>query len=1395
MFQRLKLFFRLLLILFLTSTTLTADFLTQEEKEWIKNNPSVKVGGGPDWAPFDFVSIKGEYMGVSNDYLKLITEKTNLKFDIIVDKWSNNLTKIKSGELDLLHAVYYTDDRTAFMDYTSHYFEMLDYFFVRDDLDIKDIEDLNGLRVAIPKGYAHNDLLKKEFPLIKIVPTDTFSGSIDAVLENRADALFDTHISLTYILNKEGISTIIPFKSYRGHNTVKLHMSTAKNRPILLSIIEKALQNVTQKEKNKIHNRWIGKNSLSNKIAFTKNEQKWIADNPMIKIATMDFWVKDENGDNIHTDLIKLLNKYGGLNITPVKYNAWKDGYNDAVDGKIIHGITNLSWSKKREKKFFYTKAYNFAPAHLIVKKENHDINTLSDLENRSVYIKDKTIAQELLESLSKNINIIPLKTDVLMYAKLSNSNDVDAIVSYSIDKRMIKEKSLKIAKIIYNEYGEIYIGISQKHSYLQSIINKIYDAIPNVELTDLKAKTYKIKNSKIHLTPSEKKWIEENPVVSYSEIDWEPMSIIKDGTMVGVMNEYLKKISKETNLIFKFEKSSSWLDIIEKFKSGKIDIVPGIGASDYEAKLGLTSNIYANFPFVLVTKNSESYIGHIDELEGKTIAVPKYWTSYNYLREQKPNIKIIETKNVYEALDMVKAGKAYAFLGHMAIGMHYVGSYYSSTLHISGQVDYSFNHKILIQDKNPTLLSIINKVFASMSEKEHLDIKNKWLRVEVSQAHDYTLLYQIMALLGFFIVGTLYWNRKLASQIEMRKKVEESLQKEKENFKVLFEKVSDGNLILKNGKFIMCNDAAVKMLGLKSEEEVLKSTPSSWSPEIQPDGLNSMESAKLKIETCLETGAHRFEWLHIDANKNEFWVDIGLTKISYAGGDAIYVVWHDISDTKELLSQLKKAKSTAENANKAKSEFLANMSHEIRTPMNAIIGFTELLNEQLNEPRLKSYVKTIHSAGNTLLTLINDILDLSKIEAGKLEINKTPTNIFHLSNELSSIFTMNVKSKGLDLIVEIDKNIPSSLLIDEIRLRQIVLNLIGNAVKFTQRGFVKLTIKAFNIDESYSKVDLEILVEDTGIGIAQDQLEKIFQEFSQSEGQDNRKFGGTGLGLSISNRLCEMMDGEISVRSTLNKGSIFSVKLHNIYISSILDEDYISTETIKDISNIIFKPATILVVDDIEDNRELIVKNFENSAINIITAYDGINAIQEYKTHKPDLILMDIRMPNMDGYEASNEIKKISDVPIVALTASVMQNDYERMKRKNFDGYLRKPVLKSDLYGELSKFLEYKYIQTQDDEKIQTVKLSDKAKTHISSIVQSLEKDIRPLYELSTKSNNITDIKEMSSQIFLLAKKYDVQLLKEYSIKLDEAIDSFDILEIELLLKDFEKIEKELLK
>lgn len=249
---------------------------------------------------------------------------------------------------------------------------------------------------------------------------------------------------------------------------------------------------------------------------------------------------------------------------------------------------------------------------------------------------------------------------------------------------------------------------------------------------------------------------------------------------------------------------------------------------------------------------------------------------------------------------------------------------------------------------------------------------------------------------------------------------------------------------------------------------------------------------------------------------------------------------------------ELEKARADAEAANKAKSQFLANISHEIRTPMNAVIGFSELLASLITDKKQKIYIEYIQTSGKSLLNLINDILDLSKVEAGMLEIQYEPTSLHVLIEETEQIFRMKIEEKNLRFLVDIDPELPTALMLDEVRLRQALINLVGNAVKFTETGHIKLTIRNERKIENQNKTNLIITVEDTGIGVPLNQQELIFESFRQQDGQSTRKFGGTGLGLSLTKKLIELMNGHISVQSTAQVGSVFTIRLYEVDIASV---------------------------------------------------------------------------------------------------------------------------------------------------------------------------------------------------------------------------------------------------
>jgi two-component system sensor histidine kinase EvgS len=390
-----------------------------------------------------------------------------------------------------------------------------------------------------------------------------------------------------------------------------------------------------------------------------------------------------------------------------------------------------------------------------------------------------------------------------------------------------------------------------------------------------------------------------------------------------------------------------------------------------------------------------------------------------------------------------------------------------------------------------------------------------------------------------------------------------------------------------------------------------------------------------------------------------------------------------------ELEREMLDARNAAEAANRAKSEFLANMSHEIRTPMNAILGFSQLLKEQVADTKHQFYLDAIASSGRGLLRIINDILDISKIEAGKLELQYSSVNPRLLFREVLDVMTFKMQEKGLRSESFIDPRLPEWLALDEVRLRQVMLNLVGNAVKFTQKGSITVSVKSLQADSDNSTVDLRIEVIDTGIGIASDQLQVIFEPFRQQAGQNTEQYGGTGLGLAICQRLVAMMNGELSVESTLGAGSRFIVTLRGVHVAAAAPAALAEQGQVY----VQFSPATVLIVDDVTLNRQLVKDFLRRSALRLLEAEHGAEAVDVARHERPDVIIMDIKMPVMDGFEALATLRgdeRTNGITVIALTASVMQSDTEKMMQAGFNAVLHKPIVKDELLDALCRFLPH---------------------------------------------------------------------------------------------------------
>ncbi|MBR8828837.1 MAG: PAS domain S-box protein [Gomphosphaeria aponina SAG 52.96 = DSM 107014] len=475
-----------------------------------------------------------------------------------------------------------------------------------------------------------------------------------------------------------------------------------------------------------------------------------------------------------------------------------------------------------------------------------------------------------------------------------------------------------------------------------------------------------------------------------------------------------------------------------------------------------------------------------------------------------------------------------------------------------------------------------------------------------------------------------------------------------------------------------------------------------------------------------------------------------------------------------------------AKAASMAKSEFLASMSHEIRTPMNAILGFNELLQNLITDKVQQSYLQAIAASGRTLLNLINDILDLSKIESGSIKPQYTEVYFREIVGEISQIFSQQASLQNIELLVEIEANVPQIIMFDEIRLRQILLNVVGNAIKFTHSGYVKIHL-------SFPNNELKIAVKDTGIGIPENQQQAIFEPFVQSQGQSEKKYGGTGLGLAIVKRLTEMLGGSVNLVSKRGNGSVFTFTFPQIEIVNERENQERNLPLDTNLDQ--FPPLIILVVDDVKMNLDLIQGYFGKTKHSLIFAQDGEKAIEKATKNDPDLILMDWRIPKMDGLEVAQKLKKMEitkDIPIIMLTAAYYQNS------DPFDefceGFLRKPYSIAELVAELKKVIpssaQISNLETLNSQEKNQLNFECRHPT-APELLEKLQEMEEKVWLQVSQAMCIDDIQQFGSQLLELANEYHACNLLDYVKKLNNELENFEMEKLQQTLETFPQLRK----
>ncbi len=1158
-----------------TSIDHTRLSLTQAEKRWIQQHPSIKVGINTDAGPISFIGVDGEFRGLAADYLKLLEKRLGLKFQMETNShWYSLLDQIQSQQLDIIGTVSPTDERKQYMRFSLPYHIAGTKLYLRgDDLRISTLNDLRGKRVAVEKDYWLHERLSTDYPSIELLIVESTRQALEAVKQNRADAYIGIQSIADQLIVEHKLDQLKALPLRESVNKTELRFGIRKDWATLADLIDKALASITPAEHRSIKQRWFNDEaeSATESLVLNQQEREWLAQHQQIEIGVMQAWPPmdfidaEGNSAGIGKDIIEALNRRLGGVLIP-RPGTWAEHY-ASVKKRELPALMGITPTTQRAQEFNFTEPYLTIPHVIVTRKDHPTTHQITDLVGQRVAIEKDFMLVQVLKKEHPDIILgeYPNTSDAL---DAVSRGDADAYIGnraaalYLIEHELIS--NLKIQRKITQTSSINAIGIRKDWPILRDILQKTLSTLTREEIRQILKKWVPDNEvneplseavPQLQLTPEEQAWMAEHKQIRIGvDPAWEPIEFIdKAGTYRGISADFLARIEEITGLSFSLVPSLSWSQVIVGAKSGDIDLLPAVTPSAARANYLNFTQTYLHFPFMIFTRSDAPLITGIEDLYDLDVAVETDYITVEFLQRDHPNLNLVQFQTTADALQAVASGSVDTYVGNLTQGSYQIDKLGLGNIKVAAPTDYTSDLAIGVRKDWPQLQSILDKALAAIDKNERRMIRQESLAIRYDVEVDYTLLWQVLGGSAILLLLSLLWINQIRRQ-----------------------------------------------------------------------------------KTALAA-----------------------------------------------------AKAEADRANRFKSTFLANMSHEIRTPMNAIMGFSHLALQTELTDRQFHYIDKIKTSSHALLGVINDILDFSKIEAGKLDIEETPFSLDETLDNLASLTTLRAEEKGLEIIFNRDLQIPDTLIGDPLRIGQILINLTGNAIKFTQKG--EVIVSCLLEKSTQQTIWLRFIVEDSGIGIDPEALPRLFQPFTQLDDSTTRRFGGSGLGLSICTHLIELMQGELEVDSTPGKGSRFSFVLPLKTSDHVITKDWLPEPSLRGLR--------VLVVDDNPTALELISERLTSFTFDVTSSENAADALDLIKQAEQngetafELVLMDWRMPGIDGLEASRRIKrnsiKIKQIPaVILITAYGREEVMQQAEKVGVDAVLIKPISPSLLFDTVVRVL-----------------------------------------------------------------------------------------------------------
>ncbi len=1007
---------------------------------------------------------------------------------------------------------------------------------------------------------------------------------------------------------------------------------------------------------------------------------------PVMSAAEIDyppFSIVDEAGraDGFSVELLRAALAAMGRDVT-FRTGPWGEVKGWLEKGEV-QVLPLVGRTPEREEIFDFTVPYMSLHGAIVVRSGTEDIQSLADLKGRRVAVMRGDNAEEFLRREERGILIQTTPSFEQALQELSRGLHDAVVVQRLVALRLIPETGLTNLRIVdkpVEDFRQDFcFAVKNGDSDMLALLNEgLSIVIANGTHRRLHTRWF----AALEL-PGQRR------IVVGGDHNYPPFEYLdENGNPAGFNVELTRMIAREMGLDIEI-RLGPWADVLHDLERGEIDAVQGIFYSvERDRKFDFTQAHSVN-NYVAVVRRGENFDPvSLGDLKGKSIVVQKGDVVHDYLlkRGQESQVFTVETQE-----DMLRAlaeGKYDCALGPRIIALHIIKRRGWTNLQLSSNSFFSLDYCYAVPKGHAALLAQFSDGLQVLKDSgEYRRLHEKWMGVYEEQPPSFTAILRNLAMilvpLLLLLLGFFLWSWTLRTQVKRRTR---ELQESESRFRNLFEQVPaiavQGYGM--DGIARYWNQASENLYGYSADEAIgAKLTDLIIPPEIREDVEAAMRSM---AQTKIPIPASELTLMRKDGSRVVIFSSHAI--VEKAGGEAeLFCVDIDLTSRKEAEEALRKLKEAAEAANQAKSEFLANMSHEIRTPINGVMGMLQLLETTSLDSEQSSYIRMASEAANRLTRLLTDILDLSRVEAGKMEIRKAPFQIQEIIDSVSGLFAVTARNKGLTLKCNLVPGMPEVLVGDEMRVRQVLFNLVGNALKFTERGKVVVDIEALPVKEE-GEYRVQFSVKDTGIGISEDRLGDIFEPFRQVEDSYTRNYQGAGLGLSIVQRLVDLMGGSVTIESTPGEGT----SVH-VFLSFKTPEETSSSSVETSFTGTGGRLRVLLVEDD-PSNRFPAQKLLEKAGHEVILAENGQQALELLAANDIDCILMDVQMPVMDGIEATRIIRESAalgpkkDVPIIALTAYAMDGDREKFLAAGMNGYEAKPVKIESLLQKMAEAL-----------------------------------------------------------------------------------------------------------